>query len=80
MSADPILIVDDELLRKLPEPFRSDPRFRKGASLELIPVHAENSAWKELGGMGATVPSDPNAVLEQERLRELKDEARWRDA
>lgn len=77
MGAFPILVVDDDLLRKLPERFQADPRFRKGASMELVPLRTHVPDWRELGGIGAESSADPNAVLEQERLRELADQARW---
>lgn len=86
MAAHPILIVDDELLHKLPEEFRRDPRFQKGASLELVPVAPaqENmsgrdvmATWESLRGILANSDYYPNAELEKEKQRELEEEARW---
>ena len=84
MAAHPIVIVDEELLQKLPKEFRGDPRFQKGASLELVPVVAPVSEmtgdnvlaiWESLRGLLADSKFDPNAELEREKRREL--EARW---
>ena len=83
MAAHPIVVVDDELLQKLPERFRTDPRFQKGAALELVPVSQPKppaaagwKAFRELRGMFADEPGDANASLAAEREHELKQESR----
>lgn len=86
MGANPILIVDEELLQKLPKEFQSDPRYQKGASLALVPIDEPASkksvdggmaAWNSLRGLLADSDYDPNAELEKEKQRELEEEARW---
>ena len=88
MAAHPIVVVDDELLGKLPERFKSDPRYQKGASLELVPLDSPEPKrntlsveetlrrWDCLRGI-STSDFDPNAELEKEKQRELAKEARW---
>ena len=84
MAAHPVVIVDDELLAKLPEGFRDDPRYRRGARLELVPLaeaSADNrktavDAFIAARGMFANSGWDGNAALEAERLQELADEKR----
>ena len=87
MAAHPIVVVDDELLDKLPEHFKADPRYQKGASLELVPLatlqpklSAEETMrrWESLRGLFAHSDFDPNAELEKEKQAELAEEARWR--
>ncbi len=86
MAAHPIMVVDDELLGKLPEEFKSDPRYQKGATLELVPLQAIYTAdsaedairkWESLRGLLADSEYDPNAELEREKQAELAKEARW---
>ncbi len=86
MAAHPVVIVDDELLNKLPEQFKADPRYQKGASLELVPLAASQPRvsadetirrWESLRGLLAHSDFDPNAELEKEKQAELAEEARW---
>ena len=88
MAAHPIVTVDDELHEKLPEEFKADPRYQKGASLELVPVATPTGLspaeikgrWDDfikLRGIFADEPGDGNAMLEEERISELEQEARW---
>ena len=83
MAAHPIVVVDEELLQKLPERFRADPRYQKGAALELVPVSrptpsaAEGwKAFREMRGIFADEPGDANASLAAEREHELEQESR----
>lgn len=83
MAAHPIVVVDDELLQRLPERFRTDPRFQKGARLELVPVGSQKpsaaagwKAFRELRGVFNNEPGDANASLAAERERELEQESR----
>jgi hypothetical protein len=87
MAAHPVVVVDDELLKKLPVQLQGDPRYQCGARLELVPVvppEAQPSpdeilaTWKSLQGILEHSSYDPNAELEKEKQRELADEARWR--
>jgi hypothetical protein len=86
MAAHPVVVVDDELLEKLPEPFKADPRYQKGASLELVPLASSQPRtspdevirrWESLRGLLAHSDFDPNAALQEEKQRELAEEANW---
>lgn len=86
MAAYPIVVVDDALLKKLPEEFRDDPRYQCGSSLELVPVaeatmpslsyERKIESWRDLEGILADSSFDPNAELEAEKQRELQSEGR----
>lgn len=86
MAAHPIVTVDHGRVT-IPEELQSDPRFRDGARLQLVPIEAAGpsvadpaKAWEDfmsLEGLLANSVYDPNAELEKERQRELEDEARW---
>lgn len=91
MAAHPIGIVVDGKI-ELPDEAKTDPRFREGARLELVPITPASEEaptprlteepweeWRKLAGSWAHVDVDPNALLDEERKRELEDEARWRD-
>ena len=86
MAAHPIVVIDHGRV-EIPEELQSDPRFRDGARLQLVPIPTiSNSgadlakAWEDflgLGGLLAHSDYDPNAELEKEKQRELEEEDRW---
>jgi hypothetical protein len=80
MAANPIVTVRDDGKIDLPADLRKDPRFQKGASLELVPqiVSAKQTtdaeawrAFRDLRGLFADEPGDVNASLEAEKQEEL---------
>lgn len=84
MAAHPIAIVHDGFV-EIPNDLKDDPRFRNGASLQLVPVNPsvsqipeiEKGDWRRLEGLLKDSDYDPNAELEAERLKELESEAFW---
>jgi hypothetical protein len=86
MAAHPIVIIDHGKV-EIPEELQSDPRFRDGARLQLVPVSSyvnseseRKQAWDaflSLEGLLAHSDYDPNAELEKEKQRELEEEERW---
>lgn len=86
MAAHPIVAIDDDLLEKLPKPYNADPRYQKGAALDLVAMDAGQSPlsveetlrrWDSLRGISSDPAFDANAELEEEKQRELAKEARW---
>lgn len=86
MVAHPVVVVDDELIDKLPERFKADPRYQKGVRLELVPlppppprISPEDTLrrWESLRGLLAHSDFDANAELEIEKQAELAEDARW---
>jgi hypothetical protein len=85
MAANPIVVIDHGRV-EIPEELQSDPRFKDGARLQLVPVKPELpeaervKAWenfRKLEGILANSEYDPNAELEKEKQRELDEEDRW---
>ena len=83
MAAYPIVVIDDELLQKLPESFRGDPRFQKGSTLELVPVAKTESLleepkgdWHRLDGLLEDGEFDTTEWKRQEREWELAHDER----
>lgn len=84
MAAHPVVVVDDELIEKLPEAFRHDPRYQKGASLKLVPVESREGTapdtvqgdWRNLRGALAHLDKSLNDELDAERQREKELDAR----
>lgn len=85
MAANPVVVVDHGRV-EIPEELQSDPRFRDGARLQLVPVPVEMSeeerrlAWDSflsLRGLFADSDFDPNAELEREKQQELAAEDEW---
>jgi hypothetical protein len=84
MAAHPIVVVDHGRV-EIPEELQSDPRYRDGARLQLVPVEASVdrekvkevlTSWNGLAGILAESDYDPNAELEREKQKELEDEIR----
>jgi hypothetical protein len=84
MAAHPIVVVDHGRV-EIPEELQSDPRYRDGARLQLVPVEASVdrekvkevlASWNRLAGILAESDYDPNAELEREKQKELEDEIR----
>jgi hypothetical protein len=82
MAAHPIVTVDQGVVR-IPAELQSDPRFRDGARLELVPVHQVDVVepelkgdWRELDGILAGVSFDATDWKRQEREFELAHDER----
>ena len=84
MAANTIVVVDHGKI-EIPKELQSDPRFSDGARLQLVPLPLSTEqntaeAWDNfmsLAGLLADSDYDPNAKLEEEKQRELEEEARW---
>jgi hypothetical protein len=84
MAAHPIVVVGDDSTVEIPEKFQADPRYQKGAALELVPVAATDVApvqkteddWRRLGGILAGLPFDATEWKRQEREWELAHDER----
>jgi hypothetical protein len=84
MSAHPIVYVGDDSTVEIPEKFKGDPRYQKGAALELVPVASSVSEpvekrkgdWRRLDGILAGHPFDATEWKRQEREWELAHDER----
>lgn len=75
MAAHPIVVVGDGVV-EIPEELLDDPRFQKGARLELVPVGTTSASdrpvgdWRRLRGMFKDSSIDLNTELDKDRLAE----------
>jgi hypothetical protein len=84
MSAHPIVYVSEDSTVEIPEKFKDDPRYQKGAALELVPVpdslsepvEKHKGDWRRLGGILAGYPFDATEWKRQEREWELAHDER----
>jgi hypothetical protein len=81
MAAHPILIVGDGVI-EIPEELRKDPRYQKGAKLQLVPVDAASRTpavhgdWRRLRGIFKDADVNLNDELEKDRLAEQASDER----
>ena len=82
MAAHPIVVVGDGVI-EIPEELRDDPRFQKGAALELVPVEPSTSIgevshkdWRMLEGILSNSEFDATDWKRQEREWELAHDER----
>ena len=77
MAAHPTVTVGDGVI-EIPEHLQSDPRFQKGAKLQLVPVEPERDShtprpkgdWRRLRGSLAHLDVRLTDEIDQERQRE----------
>jgi hypothetical protein len=77
MAANPVVYIHNGIV-KVPAEMESDPRFREGAALQLVPVAASTALpgnqaagdWHRLRGALADLGVSLNEELNQERLEE----------
>ena len=82
MAAYPVVVVGDGVI-EIPEEFRDDPRFQKGAALELVPIQTSSTTgegsrkdWRLLEGILADPNFDATEWKRQEREWELAHDER----
>ncbi len=78
MAVHPIVVVGDGII-EIPENLQHDPRFQKGARLELVPVadaeptldpHKPKGDWRRLRGALAHLDVRLTDEMDKERQRE----------
>ncbi len=77
MAAHPIVVVGDGII-EIPTYLQQDPRFQKGAKLELVPVEPATQSfgqppkgdWRRLRGMFKDLDVNLNDELNKDRLAE----------
>jgi hypothetical protein len=80
MAAHPVVIIHDGVA-EIPEKYKTDPRFRDGASLELVPRETEapekpKGDWRALEGILADDGIDTTEWKRQQREWELAHDER----
>ncbi len=77
MALHPIVVVGDGII-EIPKDLENDPRFQKGAKLELVPVEQEREPfsqppkgdWRRLRGIFKDLDVNLNDELNKDRLAE----------
>ena len=85
MAAHPIVVVVGDGIIEIPENLQHDPRFQKGARLELVPVaeaglmpqaNSQKGDWRRLRGIFKGLDINLNDELQKDRLAELASDDR----